>query len=144
VQGLYTDAQFIYTKIKIILESLKLNVLAISGQKIRCVQTSRTFYLGAELSFFPRNLIVSTYKYNLSKLSSLVLGKIRFYLPVYTLILRLVSKGYLVPRVDGKSFRATRQLRLCTYNEYDIVKHFSSLIRGLVKYYSFVSQRSQL
>jgi hypothetical protein len=46
--------------------------------------------------------------------------------------------------VDGKSFRATRQLRLCTYNEYDIVKHFSSLIRGLVKYYSFVSQRSQL
>jgi hypothetical protein len=144
VQGLYIDAQFICTKVKLIFESLQLTVFSTFKQEIRCARTLRTTYLGVDLSLFPRNIIVRTYKCNVKKLSSLVLGKIRFYIPIYTIILRLVSNGYLVSRDDGKSFRATRQRYLCTYNEYDIVKHFSVLIRGLVNYYSFVSQRSHL
>jgi Type II intron maturase len=64
--------------------------------------------------------------------------------PIKKIILRLVAKGYAAIRKDNKSYRARRQNKYCTASEYDTVKHFSSIIRGLVNYCSFASQKSDL
>lgn len=123
--------------------SLSLNVNK-KKSFINHARTTRTAYLGADLIMHNVNLIKKKYKNNLKCLYRVALTKIQFYIPIKKIILRLVAKGYVTIRKDGKSYRARRQNKYCTVGEYDIVKHFSSIIRGLVNYYSFASQKSDL
>lgn len=125
------------------ISSLSLNV---SKEKsfINHAKTTRTAYLGADLIMPNANLIRKKYKNNLKCLYRVALTKIQLYIPIKKIILRLVAKGYAVIRKDGKSYRARRQNKYCTVSEYDIVKHFSSIIRGLINYYSFASKKSDL
>ena len=111
---------------------------------INHAKTTRTAYLGADLIIPNANLLKKKYKNNLKGLYRVALIKIQLYIPIKKIILRLVAKGYATIRKDGKSYRARRQNKYCTASEYDIVMHFSSIIRGLVNYYSFASQKSDL
>jgi group II intron reverse transcriptase/maturase len=119
VIGSREDSNVILNKVTEMISSLSLNV---NKEKsfINQAKTIRTAYLGADLIMPNANLIRKK------------------------IILRLVAKGYADIRKDGKSYRARRQNKYCTASEYDIVKHFSSIIRGLVNYYSFASQKSDL
>jgi hypothetical protein len=123
--------------------SLSLNV---NKEKsfINHAKTTRTPYLGADLTIPNNNIIRKKYKDNLKCLYRVALTKVQLYIPVKRIILRLVAKGYACIRKDGKSYRARRQNKYCTASEYDTVKHFSDIIRGLVNYYSFASQKSDL
>lgn len=107
-------------------------------------KTTRTAYLGTDLIMHNFNIIRKKYKDNLKSLTRVALTKVQLRIPVKRIIFRLVAKGYAVMRNDGKSFRARKQNKYCTASEYDIVKHFSALIRGLTNYYSFASQKSDL
>jgi hypothetical protein len=111
---------------------------------INHAKTTRTAYLGADIIMANVNLIKKKYKNNLKSLYRVALNKPQLYIPIKKIILRLVAKGYADIRKDGISYRARRQNKYCTASEYDIVKHFTSIIRGLCNYYSFASQKSKL
>jgi hypothetical protein len=111
---------------------------------INHAKTTRTNYLGAELCIANTNSIRKKYKNNLKALYRVALTKVQLYIPIKKILLRLVEKGYAMLRNNGKSYRARRQNKYCTASEYEIVTHFSSIIRGLVNYYSFASQKSNL
>jgi group II intron reverse transcriptase/maturase len=143
VIGSREDCNVILNKVTEIISSLSLNV---NKEKtfINHAKTNKTAYLGADLIMPSANLIRKKYKNNLKCLYRVALTKIQLYIPIKKIILRLVAKGYAVIRKDGKSYRARRQNKYCTASEYDIVMHFSNIIRGLVNYYSFASQKSDL
>jgi hypothetical protein len=63
--------------------------------------------------------------------------------PIDRLLERAVSRKYAVKKENG-NFRATSLRELCGLTEKDIVNRFSSIIRGILQYYSCVNQRSDL
>jgi Type II intron maturase len=143
VIGSREDCNAILNKVTEMISSLSLNV---NKEKsfINHAKTTRTAYLGADLIMPNANLIRKKYKNNLKCLYRVALTKIQLYIPIKKIILRLVAEGYADIRKDSKSYRARRQNKYCTASEYDIVKHFTNIIRGLVNYYSFASQKSNL
>jgi hypothetical protein len=143
VIGSHDDCKKIAEKVSKILESVQLKAQA-DKTSITHTKTTRTKFLGADLTMPAKNRIVKKYKNNLKTLSRVALTKMQLYVPVENIIKRLLAKGYVIHRNDGKSYRARRHNKYCTSSEYDIVMHFSSMIRGLVNYYSFASQRSDL
>jgi hypothetical protein len=143
VIGSREECNVILNKVTEMISSLS---LIVNKEKsfINHAKTTRTAYLGADLIMSNANLIKKKYKNNLKCLYRMALTKIQLYIPIKKIILRLVAKGYADIGKNGKSYRARRQNKYCTASEYDIVKHFTNMIRGLVNYYSFASQKSDL
>ena len=54
------------------------------------------------------------------------------------------DRGYAKVRKDGKSIRATSCRKLSSLEDKLIVQRFSSIIRGLMEYYSPANRRSDL
>lgn len=106
-----------------------------------------TLFLGANLILPNKTLITKQFdkKKNLHTLHRIALIKIRLEIPVLLLIKQLEAKGYVIKRRQSiNKYRAIRQNRLVSASELNIVKHFSSAIRGLVNYYTFACFRSNL
>lgn len=63
--------------------------------------------------------------------------------PIKDLLTKAVERGY--GKLNAKGLiRATFNQRLAASEDEQIVTHFSSVIRGIVNYYSFVNKRSSL
>jgi hypothetical protein len=56
---------------------------------------------------------------------------------------KLVNKGLAKRRKDG-TVRATAYLKYCMLEDEKIVLRFSSIIRGVLNYYSCINKRSDL
>ena len=66
-------------------------------------------------------------------------------LPTKELCLRLAHRGFATTKVKGtRTVRPTANLKLASLECAAIVKHYNSIIAGLVNYYSFINQRSDL
>lgn len=63
--------------------------------------------------------------------------------PIKDLITKALELGYAKKNTKGLA-RATSNPRLVSSGDKHIVTHFSSVIRGIVNYYSFVNKRSSL
>ncbi len=141
--GSRQDCDTILNKITKTFDSFSLNINK-KKSFINHAKTTRTSYLGVDLFMINSNSIRKKYQNNLKVLTHVALTKVQLYIPIKKILLRLVAKGYATLRNDGKSYRGRRQNKYCTASEYDIVSHFSSIIKGLVNYYSFASKKSDL
>lgn len=66
-------------------------------------------------------------------------------LPILNLIQRYVEKGFFVMRKsDCRVVRATADRRIATLSVKQIVSRYNLIIRGLLNYYSFINQKSDL
>jgi hypothetical protein len=71
--------------------------------------------------------------------------KVVLRLPLKELLQRYVIQGLLVIRKSNcKLVRATANRRIVTLSEKEIVLRYNLIIRGLLNYYSFLNQRSDL
>lgn len=143
VCGSYDDCKYIYEKIYQILEFLYLSI-SLTKVVINFSKVSQTNYLGANLLTPSKRLLVTIFNNNLKELSCIFLTKLQLYIPIQDIIFRLVIKGYVCVLADCKSYQAMSLIQYQCFSEFEIVKHFSSLIRGLVSYYRFASQRFHL
>lgn len=63
--------------------------------------------------------------------------------PIVHMLSKLVNKGLAKRRKDG-TVRATAYLKYCMLEDEKIVLRFSSIIRGVLNYYSCINKRSDL
>ena len=77
------------------------------------------------------------------ELKAIAINSMQIRVPVDRILKRLADRGYAKVRKDG-SVRATSCRRLGSFEDRDIVRRFSSIIRGICNYYSCVNQRSDL
>lgn len=64
--------------------------------------------------------------------------------PIEDIFIKLSESGACVKRFDKKSFRAIGVEKLIMMEDFDILRKFNSIIRGIVNYYSFVNSKSNL
>jgi len=143
VCGSYDDCKYIYEKVYQILEFLYLSI-SINKIVINFSKITRTNYLGADLIMPSKRVLVTIFNYNLKGLAYRFVTKLQLSIPIQAIISRLLVKGYVGILADCKSYQAMSLIPYQCFSEFVIVKHFSVLIRGLVNYYRFVSQRFQL
>lgn len=108
-------------------------------------------YLGFYIRFLPRNKVVSDPKVDSKdgsglghQLKATAINQAQLRIPVELILRRAVDRGYARIRKDGKSIRATSCRKLSSLEDKLIVQRFSSIIRGLMEYYSPANQRSDL
>lgn len=108
-------------------------------------------YLGYYIRFLPLNKTVIdpnvSYKDGSGKglqLKATAINQAQLRIPVELILRRAVDRGYAKIRKDGKSIRASSCRKLCSLEDKLIVQRFSSIIRGLMEYYSPANKRSDL
>ena len=128
------------------IQEIRLNI---QKQKfeINHTKTKPTLFLGASLILPNKNFITKKYDVNknLHTLRRIALTKIRLEIPVLRLLKRMEAIGYIMLRRETiNKYQARKQNNLVNTSELNIVKHFSSIIRRLVNYYTFACSRSHL
>lgn len=108
-------------------------------------------YLGYYIRFLPLNKVVIDSKVEFKdgsgrghQLKATAINQAQLRIPVELILLRAVDRGYAKVRKDGKSIRATSCRKLSSLEDKLIVQRFSSIIRGLMGYYSPANRRSDL
>lgn len=105
-------------------------------------------YLGFFIRYIDTNKIVhdpdqSSKEDAVKQLKATAINAAQLRVPVKRIMERAVDKGYAKVRKDGTA-RATANLKLSTLEERQIVIHFSSVIRGILEYYSPANKYSDL
>lgn len=104
-------------------------------------------YLGVYIKFLRKNRISVNPSVEpilgISSLKSISINNAQLRAPVERLLQRAVERGYAKRRNDG-TYRATSCRKLGSLTEKQIVVRYSSIIRGIVNYYSCVNSRSDL
>lgn len=108
-------------------------------------------FLGYYVRFLPFNKIVKNPNVDHEDGSGFSLqfkvtgiNQVQLRIPVEFILRRAVDCGYAKVRKDGKSIRAASCNKLSSFDDKQIVQRFSSIIRGLMKYYSPANRRSDL
>jgi len=108
-------------------------------------------YLGYYIRYLPLNKISIDPKVEYKdgsglgpQLKATAFNQAQLRVPVELILRRAVDRGYAKIRKDGISIRATSCRKLCSLDDKLIVQRFSSIIRGLIEYYSPANQRSDL
>lgn len=108
-------------------------------------------YLGFYLRYLPLNKIVTDpskpYKDGSGighQLKATAINQVQLRVPVEDIMRRAADRGYAKVRKDGISIRATSCRKLASLEDKQIVQRFSSIIRGLIEYYSPANRRSDL
>jgi group II intron reverse transcriptase/maturase len=149
--GTKDEAESIKNSIVIFLkEKLLLNIN--ETKSYICHSSDRNIkYLGYYIRFLPLNKIVKdpTVDYRDGsglghQLKATAINQAQLRIPVELILLRAVDRGYAKVRKDGKSIRATSCRKLSSLEDKQIVQRFSSIIRGLMEYYSPANRRSDL
>lgn len=149
--GTKDEAESIKNSIVIFLkEKLLLNIN--DTKSYICHSSDRNIkYLGYYIRFLPLNKIVKDPKVNYQdgsglghQLKATAINKAQLRIPVELILQRAVDRGYAKVRKDGKSIRASSCRKLSSLEDKQIVQRFSSIIRGLMEYYSPANRRSDL
>lgn len=149
--GTKDEAQSIQNSIVIFLkEKLLLNINETKSY-IHHSSDRNIKYLGYYVRFFPLNKIVRDPKVDYKdgsglghQLKATAINQAQLRIPVELILQRAVDRGYAKVRKCGKSIRATSCRKLSSLEDKQIVQRFSSIIRGLVEYYSPANKRSDL
>lgn len=149
--GTKAEAESIRDQIKVFLQDIlylktneaKSNISHSSDRNIK--------FLGFYVRYFSLNKIVVDprvpFKDNSGlghQLKSIAINQAQLRIPVELILQRAVERGYAKTRKDGKSIRASSCRKLCSFEDKLIVRRFSSIIRGLMEYYSPANRRSDL
>ncbi|BDD77380.1 hypothetical protein Mp_Mg00880, partial (mitochondrion) [Marchantia polymorpha subsp. ruderalis] len=122
-------------------EELKLDINE-QKSKILHAKSEMAKYLGALVIYYGTGSVEI-----LSKVSDVKQIRLRsrpqLIAPIKDLITKALELGYAKKNAKGLA-RATSNPRLVSSGDKHIVIHFSSVIRGIVNYYSFVNKRSSL
>jgi group II intron reverse transcriptase/maturase len=110
-----------------------------------------TKYLGYYLRYLPLNKVTKDPKKSYKdgaglghQLKATAINQVQLRIPVELLLRRAVDRGYAKVRKDGKSIRASSCRKLSSLEDKLIVQRFSSIIRGLMEFYSPANSRSDL
>ena len=108
-------------------------------------------YLGYYVRYLPKNKITKDPKFSPEEnagvgyqLKATAINPVQLRIPVELLLRRAVERGYAKIRKDDKSIRATSCRKLSSLEDKKIVQRFSSMIRGLMQYYSPANRFSDL
>ena len=108
-------------------------------------------FLGFFLRYFPSNKVIKDpskpYKDGTGighQLKATAINQVQLRIPVELILRRAADCGYAKVRKDGKSIRATSCRKLSSLEDKLIVLRFSSIIRGLMEFYSPANRRSDL
>jgi group II intron reverse transcriptase/maturase len=148
--GPRTEAESISEAIKGKLAELKLEVNA-KKSKIYHGSDVGIKYLGAYIRFFSQNKVkvredghvCDEISKEVNKLHAQSVTTAHMRVPVDDILQRLVDRKLAKRRKDG-TVRGTAVLQMSMLEDTKIVQRFSSIIRGLLNYYSFVNHRSDL
>ena len=144
------EAKEILEKISIKLEELKLK-LNMEKSKISHGNTRKIKFLGIYIRYYNKNKIEIRKDNNntdnitktINSLQAKAVNDIEYRVPVDHIIKRFTDKG-IAKKMNNKKYRATALFKYCGLDDDIIVKRFSSIIRGLMNYYSCVNRKSDL
>ena len=122
--------------------------LAINIEKSRIYHSTdkNILFLGCYIRYQPNKIIADPYKsieYGIIQLKSQAINNASLKAPIDRLLEKATERKYAVKKDNGH-FRATAKRELTGLPEKDIVNRYSSIIRGILQYYSCVNQRSDL
>ena len=148
--GTKAEAEVIKSKVEIFLwEKLKLQIN--ETKSYICHSSERGIkYLGFFVRYLPKNKIVKDP--NIAEndgsgkghqLKSIAINQVQLRIPTTRILRRAVDRGYAKIRIDG-TIRPSSCRKLSSLEDKQIVQRFSSIIRGLMAYYSPANQRSDL
>lgn len=144
--GPKSEAVAIMSSVKKFLEEhLKFQVNE-SKSHIAHSQDKGTMFLGTFIRYLPNKLVIDP-KHEvpgeINQLKSVALNKAQMRAPITRILERAKDKNLLVQK-DSGAFRATSLRRVSSLEDWRIVNYFSSIIRGILNYYSFINSRSDL
>jgi len=129
-----------------LLSELKLEI-NLEKSYIAHAEDHNTLFLGMFIKYASYNKVVKdenhTVQGEVHQLKSTAINSAQLRVPVERLMKRAVEKQYAKQKPNG-TVRATSCRKLASLSEKELVIHFSSIIRGVLKYYSCVNQRSDL
>lgn len=103
-------------------------------------------FLGCYIRYQPNKIVTDESKDmedGIQQLKSISINNASLKAPIVRLLERATERKYAVKKDNG-NFRATSRRAITGLPEKDIVNRYSSIIRGILQYYSFVNQRSDL
>lgn len=144
--GTKAEAQDIKQKlIEFLEEKLKLGI-NLEKSKLQHSSDKNFLFLGYFIRYQPNKLVSDLTKSiddEVIQLKSVAINNASIKAPVCYLLEKAVERKCAVKKTNG-NFRATSQRELASLAEKQIVDRFSSIIRGILQYYSCVNQRSDL
>jgi hypothetical protein len=143
--GSRENAEVIFNSIKDFVETnLKLTV---NEEKSKIYHSSdrNIKFLGFFLRYLPpkRTLDQDKADKGIKQVKMVAINSAQLRIPVETILKRLKNKGYASIRENG-TYRATSCRRLGSLEDKLIVRHYSSVIRGLQDYYQPANQFSDM
>lgn len=118
--------------------------LDINEHKILHAKSGMAKYLGALVIYYGTRSVEISSTGKISGVNQVRLrSRPQLIAPITDLITKALELGYARKNAKGLA-RATSNPRLASSEDKHIVTHFSSVIRGIVNYYSFVNKRSSL
>ena len=118
--------------------------LDINEHKILHTKSGMAKYLGALVIYYGTQSVEISTTDEISDVNQVRLrSRPQLIAPIKDLITKALELGYAIKNARGLA-RATSNPRLVSSEDKHIVTHFSSVIRGIVNYYSFVNNRSSL
>ena len=103
-------------------------------------------FLGCYIRYHPNKIVADVAKSiedGVTQLKSQAINNATLKAPIDRLLERATKRKYAVKKDNG-NFRATSRRALTGLPEKEIVHRYSSIIRGILQYYSCVNQRSDL
>jgi len=149
--GTRAEAEEIKNRIEIFLmDELKLKTN--NDKSYVCHSSEKNIkYLGFYVRYLPLNKVIKDGNVPSKdgsglgyQLKATAINQVQLRIPVELLLRRAADRGYTKVRKDGKSIRATSCRKLSSLEDTLIVQRFSSIIRGLMEYYSPANRRSDL
>jgi hypothetical protein len=129
-----------------LLSELKLEV-NLEKSYIAHAEDYNILFLGMFIKYTSYNKIIKDKNHEvpgeLHQLKSTAINSAQLRAPVELLLKRAVEKQYAKQKANG-TVRATSCRKLASLSEKELVIRYSSIIRGILKYYSCVNQRSDL
>lgn len=140
--------------IKSIVETFLMDKLLLKTNETKsyiCHSSNRDIkYLGFYVRYLPNNKIIKDPKVPENdgegkghQLKSISINQVQLRIPTTKILQRAVDRGYAKIRKDG-TIRPSSCRKLSSLDDKQIVQRFSSIIRGLMEFYSPANKRSDL
>ena len=122
--------------------------LALSIKKSELYHSSsrNIFFLGYNIRHAPNKKTIikkSSIEHQITECQNSEINHVILKAPIAKILIQAVQKKYAIKQNNGL-FRATSQKAVAHLPEKEIINHYSSIIRTIIQYYSYVNTRSDL
>ena len=142
--GTKFQAETIYSEVKEFLTGILLNT---NDSKSKVIHgTEYTKFLGTLIKWTPNHTVTKNIiGEDVGRRMQVAHNRPRMCAPIVGLLQRAKDKGFAIARgTNTKYIRATSKRSWSSWDDKEIVTRFNTIIRGILQYYSFVNQRSDL